>query len=279
MAIYYISRYTMREMLSKKVILTFLVISGIAVIISGLIAAGIDLASMKEQHEAQAALNPMIPPFDARTLVLQIQANIATTVAALGVFLGVFATASLMPSFMEKGTIDVFLSKPVARYQALLGRFIGSFLMVAANLAVMILGVWLTFSAIIGIWEPRFLLSFLPIILTFAVLLSLTLLVSTLSNSSGVAIMISYIVFLVISPLLAIRAEILPFLGDSEALKWVMEVLYHVIPKTQELLNAHIVNVFDEGAAGNPSEVIMSTLALIFAYLGGAIAYFEKKDF
>jgi len=91
--------------------------------------------------------------------------------------------------------------------------------------------------------------------------------------------MISYIVFLVISPLLAIRAEILPFLGDSEALKWVMEVLYHVIPKTQELLNAHIVNVFDEGAAGNPSEVIMSTLALIFAYLGGAIAYFEKKDF
>lgn len=269
----------MREMLSKKVIVTFLIISGIAIVISGLIAAGIDMASMKEQHDAQAALNPVIPPFDARTLVLQIQSSIATTVAALGVFLGVFATASLMPSFMEKGTIDIFLSKPVARFQALLGRFIGSFLMVAANLIVMILGIWLTFSGVIGIWEPTFLLSFFPIILTFAVLLSLTLLVSTVSNSSGVAIMVSYIVFLVISPILAIRAEILPFLGNNEVLKWIMEVLYHIIPKTQELLNTHVVNVFDENATGNPSEVIMSTLALIFAYLGGAIAYFEKKDF
>src|SRR5262245_7735657 len=48
-------------------------------------------------------------------LVQWIQAGISFVLYPMGILLGVFATGSLVPHMLEKGTIDLLLSKPVSR--------------------------------------------------------------------------------------------------------------------------------------------------------------------
>ena len=51
----------------------------------------------------------------------------------VGTFLALFATAHLVPRLQEKGTIDLYLSRPVGRVPLLLSRYAGGLLLAAAN--------------------------------------------------------------------------------------------------------------------------------------------------
>jgi hypothetical protein len=51
----------------------------------------------------------------AAALVQGIQVGISFVLYPLGILLAVFATASLVPRMLEKGTVDLLLAKPVSR--------------------------------------------------------------------------------------------------------------------------------------------------------------------
>jgi NADH:ubiquinone oxidoreductase subunit 5 (subunit L)/multisubunit Na+/H+ antiporter MnhA subunit len=51
----------------------------------------------------------------------------------------VFASSGLIPSVLEPGRIELLLSKPVRRWQILMGRYIGNLLVVSLNISYLVL--------------------------------------------------------------------------------------------------------------------------------------------
>src|SRR5258708_2003926 len=115
---------------------------------------------------------------DAARIVRGVQASIATFLYSFGMFLAVFASAGLIPSVLEPGRIELVLSKPVSRAHILLGRYAGNVLIVAANTAYLVLGVWLILGLKTGIWAPAFLAAIATTTFVFSVLLAVVVLIA-----------------------------------------------------------------------------------------------------
>ena len=60
-----------------------------------------------------------LAPIDIEKLVLGFESGFSAVLYFLCIFLAIFATAHLVPRMQEKGTIDLYLSRPVARVKLL----------------------------------------------------------------------------------------------------------------------------------------------------------------
>ncbi len=120
--IFVISWYTLREALARKVFIFFAVISiiflvGLA-IVSSLVNADSILSNM----------NPSGDGFMLAEVITKIQLMITAPLSNLCLLLAIFASSSFVPLMLEKGNIDLLLSKPISRTQLLLGKYFGGIL-------------------------------------------------------------------------------------------------------------------------------------------------------
>ncbi len=166
-------------------------------------------------------------------LVVQGQAVFAGMLYGLGIFLAVFATGSLVPNLVKRGTVDLYLTRPIGRTHVLLGRFAGGVALVSTNLAYLCGGVFLITSWKTGVWNPRFLLAGGVILLVFLAFLGLMFLVGVLTGSTPLSIMVPYALYVISLPLAA--HDRLAAAMDSRLAAGVVHVLYWVLPKTAEL--------------------------------------------
>src|ERR1051326_292089 len=118
-------------------------------------------------------------------------------------FIAIFATAHLVPRMMEKGTVDLYLSRPIGRVKLLLSRYLAGMLLAGINIAYLIGAMW-----IIVVWKthvahPRFLLAGLIILFFVASLLALAFLIGVITSSTAVSIMTTYVIFILGFPLVA----------------------------------------------------------------------------
>lgn len=125
-------------------------------------------------------------------IVIVVESIVAAAAYWMALLLGLFATASLLPGLLERGQVDLMLSKPLSRTRLLVGHVLGVLLVVAA-LAVYLLGaVWLVMSLKAGIWRFQFLLSLLAVIAMFGVMYSVMALVAVSTRSTALALIVSY---------------------------------------------------------------------------------------
>jgi hypothetical protein len=132
---------------------------------------------------------------DLDRLVLGFESGFAGFLYVVWTFLAIFATAHLVPRLQEKGTVDLFLSRPVGRVPLLLSRYLGGLLLAASNLVYLLGAMWL-----IVIWKthlvhPRFFLAAGIILFGIAALMAFAFLVGTLTSSTAVSIMATFAVF------------------------------------------------------------------------------------
>ena len=119
-----ITWFTLREAMARKVFIFFLVISSIVLLITALIF------SMMETGKIIADLSKAAPNIDISMIVSKIELMIVSPLAGLCLLLAIFASASFIPIMLEKGNIDLLLSKPVSRSQLIWGKFWGGLLVV-----------------------------------------------------------------------------------------------------------------------------------------------------
>ncbi|MEM1041729.1 MAG: ABC transporter permease subunit [Bacteroidota bacterium] len=190
--------------------------------------------------------------------------------------LGLFATGSLVTSLMERGQVDLLLSKPVSRTTLLGGRLAGV-LAVVAVLVVYVLGaVWLVMSLKSGIWNGGFLLGVGTVLAFFAVLYGVVAFVSVWTESNALALIVA---LGVIVASLVLTAATNPEAMTQLRQPWreVYVGLYHVFPK------------FPGGTAmtwslagGEPVGSwwpLTSSVLFGAACYAGAFALFRRKDF
>ena len=215
-------------------------------------------------------------------LVLGFESGFSAFLYLVGTFLALFATAHLVPRLQEKGTIDLYLSRPVGRVPLLLSRYAAGLLLAAANLVYLIGSMWLIIVWKTHVLHPRFLLAGAVILFTISALLAFAFLIGVVTSSTGVSLMATYAIFFFAAILMAhdkISAAV-----SSETAARIVDGLYWILPKTAELGQATVALVAGSEAPErianlNHLAVFGSTAIFAAASLGLASWLFSRKDF
>ncbi len=219
---------------------------------------------------------------DIDRLVLGFESGFSGFLYLVGTFLALFATAHLVPRLQEKGTIDLYLSRPVGRVPLLLSRYTAGLLLAAANLLYLIGSMWLIIVWKTHVVHGRFFLAGLSILFTIATLLAFAFLVGVVTSSTGVSLMATYAIFF-FSALLSQYEKISAVMSKEWAAKLV-EGLYWVFPKTAQLGRATVAHVAGNQAFRGVGDMNLlavygSTALFGLAALTLASWLFSRKDF
>lgn len=268
-----ISNYTFREALSRKIFITFFGVSTLVLLIISLVFATVGIEDLMPvvSVNGQTQFDSMM-----EEIAVFFKMLIVVPLYGGGLFLAIFSVSSFIPNMLEKGSIDLLLSKPVSRSQIIWGKFIGGTLMVLVNVSYLVIGIWFLIGLKFGEWEPGILLSIITITFTFMVLYSMIILIGIVTRSSVLAMMLSYLIFFIFSPLLYARDKIF-MLFDNKFVEYLIEGLYYLLPKTQELGTATGAIARGEGIAD--FQPLISSFLFLILNLFLSIFIFSKKDY
>jgi len=269
--IWTIAKYTIKEALSRKIMLTFFAVStfGIFIILIAALAVGSD--SLFEFFKTS-------PGDDSLTARISeaLQSGLIIYLFGGGLFLSIFSVSSFIPNMLERGTIDLLLSKPIERFEIILGKYLGGIVIVFANILYAVLCLWLIIGFKLDQWNFYFLLTSFSITFTFMVLYAMIIFTGVLTRSSILAMMVSYFIFFILSPMLVGR-ETLASLFDSNALLSVLTFFYYIIPQTADL--GEICTALATGRFEFSFTPVFVSLGFIILNLAGCIFIFNKKDY
>lgn len=274
---------TLRELRARKIVLGLFIV---ATLVWGMLAFALQLQVVDGALEGirifgqapEAEVTPDGQPAfggDAlRMFVVGAEAFVAGAAYWIGILLALFATGGLVASLMERGQVDLLLSKPLGRARILGGRLLGVGV-ATALLAVYLLGaVWLVMSLKTGIWNPRFLLAIGVVFAMFAVIYGVVTLLSVWTESAPLAFIVTLGVIFV-SLVVAI-----PGLAPRLDPPWrqLVEGLHAVLPRFPAVGGSMIPRLArgEEMASWSP---LASSLAFGLATYLGAFLVFRRKDF
>ena len=267
---------TWREALARYTLLGFLAVSSLFLlvltfalnldIVDGALAAGTLFGKSFDLPGKGPAID---------TVVVTGQSVFAGMLYVLGVFLSVFATGSQVPNLQHRGTVDLYVTRPIGRTHLLLGRFLGAATLVSANLLFLCGGVFVIISLKTHVWNARFLAASGLILAVFLSYLGFMYLVGVATSSTPLSIMLPYALYLLSLPLAA--HDRIAAAMDSRVAAGVVHALYWVFPKTAEIgrdLTGYVL-----GKSGLAFVPFATTLAFGAVCLTAAVAAFNRKNF
>ena len=270
--IWLITLFTLREAMARKVFLFFAAISVLALLGLTMVFSVVSTDTFVDLANQTGSKGVL------REIVTSIQLMIINPLTGLCLLLAIFSSASFVPNMMEKGNIDLLLSKPISRDQLLLGKFSGGILVVFLNILFLVIGTWIIVSLKFSYWNFSFLYVTITITFTFAVLYSIIVLMGVATRGSILGMMIAYFVFILLSPLL--YAYFAEFRGavENDILKTFLDGLYYIVPKTSELTGIITLNLAS-GRGVTEYQPIITSVIFIILTVGFSIYLFRKKDF
>lgn len=174
-------------------------------------------------------------------LVLGFETGFSVFLYFICTFLAIFATAHLVPRMQEKGTIDLYLSRPVSRVRLLLSRYVAGLILAGSNIVYLMASIWLIVAWKTHVANPRFLLGGTIIFLVVAVLLAFAFLVGVVTSSTAVSIMTTYGIFFF--GLMLAAHEKIEAAVSTEWQAAMIKGMYWFFPKTAELGQAVVAFV------------------------------------
>jgi ABC-type transport system involved in multi-copper enzyme maturation permease subunit len=271
MKIWAIIAFTFREGLARKTIIGFAAISTLFLFIAMLVALFMP-DSFNFSAEGQSHEMNIVQMHD---VVGQLQAMLMGFITFIALILAVFATASILPRTMEKGNIDLLLSKPVSRGMILTGTTLGAMLIVAANVGYYIVGMWLITGLRTAYWNWSFLTAILPVVFLFFVLYSVIMLLNIATRSSALSMIVVYVHVFLVDPILENR-EMIAELTGMEKIKTVLDFFYYPLPKPDAISKISTAVVLGMDFSWTP---IWTSAVFAIAMFALAAWLFRRKDF
>ncbi|HZK76769.1 MAG TPA: ABC transporter permease subunit [Candidatus Kapabacteria bacterium] len=279
---------TIREGIARKTILGMFIVSTVTIVVAillfqmnvvqqGLLSPVSSHAHVRVDQNGTTS-NAGNLALAGMTVLDMVWMGISSTLLVICVFLGVFVTAGFITSIMEKGSIDLLLSKPVSRWVYIAGRYTGAVLIIFAEVAYLIIGLWLVAGFSLGSWSPAFLGSILIITLAFAGVYSLVTLFGVLTRSSWFAIIIGlalYIIGSIVIPLGQFLDKLLNGEPSGGALVTVSTGLRYLVP-SQEMGRTIASVILTKPLNYGP---LFVTLGLCVGYVALSCLAFSKKEF
>jgi len=191
------------------------------------------------------------------------------------IFLMVFGTAWLMPSYLSKGRIELALSKPIDRLSLLSMKFVSVYLIKLAILTVMSVLVWLVISLKVGMFVWTFFYGLFFSYVIFLCIFAIVFFFGVLSRSGALSVM-GYFVISFSAGMLSGREMVYGFLGDS-VWKTVLDVLYTILPKFSEMDANYVALMTGEGLINGYA--IWTTLAFAVVIYLVTLLVFNRRDY
>ncbi len=268
--------HTFREGIAKA---TLWVLAGISTLILILVAFGFSTETTANGIVLMLFGNPTGPPLESSQLaqaVVTMQATLARGLMG-GVFLfGLFATAGIIPEALEKGIVDLYLSKPIARWELLAGKSLGAVSVMLANILYFVGALWLVVGLKAGVWSLQFLASALLMAFVFACFYSIVTILAVVSRNIGIVIIGAFLYLFVIGAALETRAVGLYLFSGSAAYRAAIDGLYYVFPQIAGMQNQITALILDQETDWIPFAQSLASSVVIFA---GAAAILHRKDF
>lgn len=215
-------------------------------------------------------------------LVLGFESGFSVLLYFLCTFLAIFATAHLVPRMQEKGTIDLYLSRPVGRVRLLMSRYVAGLLLAGSNILYLFGTIWLIVMWKTQVVNPRFMLSAAIIMFVVATLMAFAFLVGVITSSTAVSIMGTYGIFFF--GLMLVAHERIAAAVSKEWQAWLIDTLYWIFPKTAELGQSVVAFVGGEQIPEQVAKALspapfVTTAAFGVGCLLLASWLFTKKEF
>jgi ABC-type transport system involved in multi-copper enzyme maturation permease subunit len=265
---------TFRELWAKKVVLGLFLISSLLLVMVAF-ALNLDvvdgsLAGLRLFGQSPGTMEGL----SLERLVFGVEAAVAGAAYWLGILLALFATAPLMVSMLERGHIDLLLSKPMSRSTLFLSHVTGVWAAVAVLTIYLLGGVWMIMSLKTGVWNASFLISIVLVVVMFGVMYGTVALMGVWTESTALALIVSYgLIFA--SLVLAAHEAIVEELGLVGSAAF--SALYHVLPNFAEVTTM-VANL-------SRAEPVTSWYPLTSSLLFGLVVYalatwqFTRRDF
>ncbi|HET7434711.1 MAG TPA: ABC transporter permease subunit [Thermoanaerobaculia bacterium] len=215
-------------------------------------------------------------------IVLGFESGFSVVLYLLSTFLAVFATAHLVPRMQDKGTIDLYLSRPVSRAKLLWSRYVAGLVLAGSNIFYLFGSIWLILIWKTHVVHARFAMSALIIFFVIAMLMGFAFLIGVITSSTAVSIMSTFAIFLFGA--LLVGHERYAAAVSKEWQAWVINGFYWVLPKTFELGQAAVAFVGGEQLPQKISNVLtpapfLTTGAFGIGCLILATWLFQRKEF
>ncbi len=202
------------------------------------------------------------------------------------ILFGMFATAGLIPSMLEKGTVELYLSKPLSRTGLLLSRALGACGGIGVNLLYFALAIWIIFGLKVGVWHWSFLLASIMAIVSFFFYYSVVALTALISRSTGFAIMLGF-VFSLFSSALEYRENTLYALWDNVIYHRTLDAVYYGTPQVSAMLDnaARLIGQLPRPGALDLAPSEFTILPFVFSLLSASAIYaltawyFSRQDY
>ncbi|HET9136871.1 MAG TPA: ABC transporter permease subunit [Candidatus Kapabacteria bacterium] len=269
---------TFREAKNKWTLAGFFIFSTILIVIAFFVFQSQEVKEAMQRFETTSFGNQDMTRAIISVSVLNIFYTILSNILYVVIIcVGIFATSGLINSQLEKGTIDLLLSKPVPRWKYILGRYTGSVLIIFLETFWFILGIWIVASSSIGIWNPSFLLCTVFITLGFAGIYSIVVCISIVSRSSALSIIVGIGLFF-INYLISIGHSIETMVSTNSKswLSTIANILYYIFPSSSDMGSNMTHLLTNQPLLVLP---IFLTIGLSIVYLTLGMWAFAKKEF
>lgn len=160
----------------------------------------------------------------------------------IGIIMAIIATASIFPSLMERGAIDVVLAKPMSRPMVFLGKYLGSMVFVVLQAAVFVVLTLLVVGFRWHFWFPGYLWCIPLIVVLFSYLYAFCALFAVMTRSTTTAMLLTMVAWFVLWIPQFVHAMLLNLpvqTGGQVQIdeRWVRLSSYArwVVPKTQDI--------------------------------------------
>lgn len=197
-------------------------------------------------------------------------------ISLFGVLIAIFVGIGLLYKEVDKRTIYTVLSKPIKRYEFILGKYLGLLLTLLVNLAIMAAGLVLILLFFGNVFTASFFVALYFIYLELMLLVGLTVFFSSFTTPMLSAL---FTLALFVIGHLSADLKLLGMKSESLMVKYLTKFMYYFLPN---LDNFNIRGTVVYGLSVSLERVLAVT-AYALLYLGVllvlAVIIFQRKDF
>ncbi len=192
-----------------------------------------------------------------------------------GTVIAVLIGVGLVSKEIERRSLFPLLAKPLTRDELYLGKFAGLLFTLLVNLSSMTVGLYLTLVATGRRPEPLLLTAIYPMLLSFALVVAIAMLFSTLTSSTLAAVFtVGVVVAGRFSDVVKNMREVAPGVPF-----WLVRLLYGVLPNFRNFDFKDRVAYGDAVPAAVLGWVTLYAVAYVGILLAVGLASFRSRDF
>ncbi|MEE8448342.1 MAG: ABC transporter permease subunit [Thermodesulfobacteriota bacterium] len=197
-------------------------------------------------------------------------------ISLFGVIVAIFVGIGLVFKELDKRTIYTVLSKPIPRYEFVLGKYLGLLLTLLVNLTIMATGFILVLKLFGDVLTPSLFWAIYFIYLELMVITALTIFFSSFTTPTLSAM---FTLGLFVIGHLSLDLKLLGAKSESLMVRYLSKLIYYSLPNLE---NFNLKGVVVYQMSVSPEKILLVTgygLLYVMVLLVLAMVIFQKRDF